>query len=84
MSDFIWEPTPELVERANVTRLARRLVNFLPRHGRSRRRTLPAEKWPAGKNVSPKSMRDVSYSFANMLTWARATESKVRKPAKSM
>ena len=25
MSDFIWEPTPELVERANLTRLARRL-----------------------------------------------------------
>jgi len=25
MSDFIWEPTPELVEQANVTRLARRL-----------------------------------------------------------
>jgi acetyl-CoA synthetase len=25
MSDFVWEPTPELVERANLTRLARRL-----------------------------------------------------------
>jgi acetyl-CoA synthetase len=25
MSDFIWEPTPELVEHANVTRLARKL-----------------------------------------------------------
>src|SRR3954470_21258546 len=25
MSDFVWEPTPELVEQANVTRLARKL-----------------------------------------------------------
>jgi len=25
MSDFVWEPTPEYVERANLTRLARRL-----------------------------------------------------------
>lgn len=24
MSDFVWNPTPELIERANVTRLARR------------------------------------------------------------
>ncbi len=36
--------------------------------------TDPAAKWPLGKNVTPKSMRDVSYSFADMLTWARATE----------
>ncbi|MFL5912342.1 MAG: AMP-binding protein [Gaiellaceae bacterium] len=25
MSDFVWEPTPELIEQANLTRLARRL-----------------------------------------------------------
>ena len=25
MTDFVWTPTPEVVERANVTRLARRL-----------------------------------------------------------
>jgi hypothetical protein len=45
--------------------------------------TEPTEKWPLGKNVSPKSMRDVSYSFANMLTWARATEERTDRPYKA-
>jgi len=40
----------------------------------------PAAKWPMGKNVSPKLMRDVWYGFANMLTWARATEERTDRP----
>lgn len=43
----------------------------------------PDVKWPLGKNVSPKSMRDVSYGFTNMLTWVRSVEERTDRPYKA-
>src|SRR2546423_6154304 len=47
MSDFVWSPPPALVERANVTRLARRLgcAGYHELHGLSVRD--PDRFWPA-------------------------------------
>jgi acetyl-CoA synthetase len=47
MSDFVWTPPPELVERANITRLARRLgcADYHELHGLSVRD--PERFWPA-------------------------------------
>jgi hypothetical protein len=47
------------------------------------RHPVKPEEWPThGRHISNPSMRDASYSFANLLTWARSVQERVERPYK--
>jgi hypothetical protein len=43
----------------------------------------PAKEWPRwGRHVAAPAMREASYSFANLLSWARSTVERTDRPFK--